>query len=299
MDKRENDKLVNLGTNDVNIRAGEGFSWVANIVGILSWIGIGGSSVWAVLSANLWILFVTLGLAILVFILHVVQNKARSITSRIMRLFAPDMPYSYENWEIEYEYISEDNLRYQAIYDVKAQQVGVDYIVVRYYWTGEDEDNVIVPEVIQDEGFETSRIEYIGVEYGYKYYAVYSRRKHNTGETFRLGVRINNMKVGKRTPVPHLVTTISAPTKCLIMRIIFPNCISPHDALEKEYVHSSDYYHWKSKKLKTEHTGFKSLLESRIGDPIYGGKYCIEWVPQYVEGGLPQIIEGEVEEISN
>lgn len=279
--KNETD-LINLGSSGGGFFAGKVFTTLANVVSILSWIGLGGTVFYAVLSKIwVWLVLCLVPIAFIFIIAYAKKHKSQ-IMSRFMRWLAPAMPYMINNWNVVYEYVNSTQMRFEATYLVKALQVGVDYIIVRYNWSGENADNKIIPKVISDrDGFESSRLEFVGTEYGYSYYKLYSLRTHNKGDVFKLGVQIEDMNVKGKDPSPHLLTSVIAVTEMLSMSVVFPANIYPNKVVCMEYINSTDFYYWQSKRIEAKRNEDKWIISHNQKNPIYGGKYVIEWEPQY------------------
>lgn len=266
-----------------NLRVGKIFEITANAGSLLGWCGIPLSVLLAYFRKS-WLLVIP-GALLLIFVLFLryCRNNHRKIISWIMTLFAPNAPYRLLTWDAVYEYRSMSEMCFRSVYEVKAMQTGVDHIRIRFNWSGESANNPIVPQVLQEPGFQSKHLEDDGSEYGYHYYKLFSHTFHNrSDDPFKLGIKIPSMKVDNQSLSHHLLVSVSMLTEQLKMRVVFPENIIPEDIEFFEYIHATDDYHWYTRTLKPRNADGKWIIEQSIPDPIYGGKYMIRWKPKLI-----------------
>lgn len=262
-----------------NLRIGQIFSNFSAVLTVLGWLGLTASSVGAYFRRSWLLALVAIISAAVLGLLYVFKRNHRRIISGIMSLFAPNHPYRILSWDMEYEYKSRDEMFFRVDYTVKAMQTGVDHIRVRYNWSGETDSNPIHPEIVTGQGYETSKLEFDGKEYGYSYYKLFSRVVFNKkDEPFKLGVRIGPLKAGEQKVSHHLLTSISMATDELIMRVRLPEGLEPFNVRGIEFLHATDDFHWHIENREVERLENKDWrIEWRVLHPIYGGKYIIKW----------------------
>lgn len=276
MNKKNRKKVMH------NLRIGQIFGVLSSVLSILSWFGISLSVIITIIRRSWsWVWGLLCIVSILVLLLLFVLRRYNSrIISWSTNLFAPNLPYQLLSWEIDYKYISLDEMYFYATYTVKAMQTGVDHIHVRYNWSGESDNNPISPQPVTKAGFETDKLEFDGKEYGYSNYKLYSKDKFNKNDSpFKLGVSIGPLKVGTSMISHHLLTSISMATDSLTMKVHFPSNLEPRNIRCSEYLHSTDFFHWHSYEKepirKEDKKGWS--INWIIPYPVYGGKYLIKW----------------------
>lgn len=267
-----------------NLRVGKLFEIIANAGSLLGWCGIPLSVCLAYFRKS-WLLVVPgILILILVLFLRYCRNNHRKIISWIMTLFAPNAPYRLLAWDAVYEYRSMTEMCFRVEYEVKAMQTGVDHIRVRFNWSGESGSDPIEPRALQGPGFQSERLEDDGREYGYRYYKLFNHTPHNrTDSPFKMGVEIPSMKADVQKLSHHLLVSVSMLTEQLSMRVVFPENIIPEDIEFFEYIHATDDYHWNTKTLQPQRLNGKWVIEKTIPEPIYGGKYKIQWTPKVIQ----------------
>lgn len=269
---------------------------ISFVITILGFLGISAASIYNSVTqrwiTNWWLVFLVFSISLsIIFILKLCKKYYRFITVRILNLFAKELPYKLQNWEICYEYLSPSEMQFEAHFDVIALQTGVDHIRVRYNWSGASEANPISPFPITDSGYQTTRIEADGTEFGYNFYKIYSNTKINVGDKpIKLGVKITDLKEREKKASPHLLTNINVQTERLVMKIILPYNILPENIEFLEYIHATDDYHW-HKYVEDDDYNLvevistpdnKKLITWSIDSPIIGGKYVIRWRPKII-----------------
>lgn len=266
-------------SREYHLYGGKIFGLIADVLSILSWIGIPLSVVLGVFRHS-WVWIVPLLLLVIILVLLSLCRKySRSIVHWVLGLFALNLPYRFLSRTSEYEYMSSDRMQFRTIYEVKALQTGVDYIRARFNWSGETDKNAVYPRPVLDEGNKiyTDCLVPDGREYGYSYYKVFSPSKHNKGDApFRLGT-YSDLQVGDRPVSHHLLTSISAATDVLHMKVILPEHLSPCNIEFFEYLHATDEHHWHRCEGDAKRIDKKWVITWDIEQPIYGGKYLITW----------------------
>lgn len=264
---------------------GTAFGWIGNAASILSYIGIPVSIILAFCKQFRWAIFTFTVAIVVLLLIHVVHRKRDSIIKLVFRWFAPNSQYCYAVWESTYEYISMKEMAFRSRYVVKALQTGVDHIRIRLNWSGATEANKIHPEIEKGAECSTKSIEYVGDEFGYKFYDVYSQKPLNKGdEPVKLGININGMTATEEKKVSHhLLTNVSVITDTLHMKVILPKNIYPKNIVAHEYLHATDDYHWRDhsselSRPQRQDDG-KWVISWSISKPVYGGKYLITWEP--------------------
>lgn len=274
---------------------GQIFNSIANIITVVSWIGIPFSLIFAFLFQSWQWIVLVVGCAILLFLIRYCRKNSSEVVSKILDLFAPNLPYQLSSWNINYEYKSLDELKFQAEYEVQALQTGVDYINVRYSWSGESEDNPIDPQPISGKKYVTDRVEHEGKEYGYWYYKIFSKTPYNKSDkTFWLATQIRLLRNDKKQISHHLQTSISVKTRNLHMRVVFPSDIRPSKVYAFEYLHSTDFYYWHTYDLDVvfDDEISKWVIDWTIPNPVMGGKYLMQWNPVYLMGSSSNDVAG-------
>lgn len=264
-----------------------------SIVGILGFGGISASAIYNFITkswkSGWWTVLLLVGVLTCVFwALHFARKHYRKFAVWVLNLFAKKLPYSLKRWEIKYEYLTPTEMQYEALFQVKALQTGVDHIRVRYNWSGATEQNPIFPEPIVGGSFHTKRIESDGSEFGYNFYKVFSNAVINEeDEPILLGVRIRNLIEKGKKASPHLLTNVNVITDLLVMTVLLPSDILPENIEFLEYIHATDDCHWHRYvegdnhdivKVETTPENKKKILWE-VKDPIIGGKYIIRWHP--------------------
>ena len=276
------DTNMRKSMGEYQLSIGKIMTIVTNIVSILSWLGIPASIFMVYISQSKWWALLIVICVCVVTTIRIARANARYVVAFIMNLIAPSTPYKLKEWRVNYEYLSSEDMCFWAEYTVKAKQIGVNHIHVRYNWSGESKDHRVKPEPIKGSSFDTNRIEYVGKEYGYSYYKIFSDREHNKRDKpFKLGARIRMHKEKDQEISHHLLTSISMVTDVLIMRVILPPDIYPEQIRKVEFAHSSDFFHWHSEEnvqAERDEKTNKWIIEWRV-KPIYGGKYIIDWKP--------------------
>lgn len=266
-------------SREYHLYGGKIFGLIADVLSILSWIGIPLSVFLSILQQSWAWIIPSLLLVIILVLLALCRKYSRSIVHWVLGLFALNLPYRFLSRTSEYEYISSDRMQFRTTYEVKALQTGVDYIRARFNWSGETDINAVQPKPVLEEENKiyTARLEPDGREYGYSYYKVFSPSRHNKGDApFHLGT-CSDLKVGDRPVSHHLLTSISATTDVLHMRVILPEHLSPHNIEFFEYLHATDEHHWHRYEGEAKRHGKKWVITWDIEQPIYGGKYLITW----------------------
>lgn len=280
------------------LRIGQIATIIDFIIGILGFFGISATVIinfiknsWSV--TWWWVLLAVAATVVAYVTVNYVTNHSRNIIVRILNLFAPKLPYSLKMWETTYEYLSENTMQFEALFQVAPQQTGVDHIRARYNWSAATEDNPIHLHPIKTQGYQTSEIVPDGCEFGYSFYKIYSRTSINKGDPpIKLGVKIPNLVEKEKKASPHLLTNINVLTEKLVMTVILPSSIHPEDIEFLEYIHATDDHHWHRYVAETHPAlvTFTPLSNNRkkitwpIAHPIIGGKYIIRWRPQNQAG---------------
>lgn len=281
-------------TQNHNLKIGSVINNISAGVTFLGFFGISAASIYNFVTNSwktnwLWVVIVLVAMVIAYIIIHLSKKHYKLIVVYILNLFAKKLSYKLKKWEIIYEYLSETDMQFEAHFDVIALQTGVDHIRVRYNWSGATESNPIKPEPIIDEGYQTSRLEADGTEFGYSFFKVFSNTKINVGDMpIKLGVRIRDLKETEKKASPHLLTNINVPTDKLIMTVILPANIFPEGIEFLEYIHATDDYHWHRYVQGDDYNlvnvstiaNNKKKITWEIVRPITGGKYVIRWQPR-------------------
>lgn len=253
---------------------------------IISFLGFTASAIIGCIKRN-WMFAIPTVIFILIFIVIAICRKYNlfrkynhRIASFVMNLFSPNNGYKLKEWKTVYEYLNEDNMKFHVEYEVDPLQSDVNFINVRYNWSGENETNPIIVKPIKNKGFDTKNLEEIGKEYGYKLYKLHSNNTYNKNDKpFKLGVKMDLSKKPEDPISHHLLTSISMKTENLRMIIKFPYSLHPTNIRKLEYLHSSDYVHWvsdNSYKAELDENN-KWVIKWDVENPIYGGKYVIKW----------------------
>lgn len=264
---------------------GSVFNTISSWLGILSYIGVPAAVLLAVLKRYSWTIIILSSLIVLWIAIRLCRKNQENIIKFILRLFAPNATYCYSKWEAIYEYKSLDNMSFHTRYWVKALQTGVDHIRVRFNWSGATDSNPIHPKPAKSGGCTTQRIDFVGDEYGYKYYNVYNRTSFNKGDPeIKLGIDIENMRVTSRRAVSHhLLTSVNVVTDLLHMKVILPSNIYPTSVVAHEYLHATDDNHWRDHSCKCQpmrQDDGRWVLSWVIDNPVFGGKYILYWTPE-------------------
>lgn len=259
---------------------GKVFDCVSIVLDIISFLGFTASALLTYFKRN-WMFAIFAFIFILIFAIIILCRKNNhKIISFIMNLFSPNNGYKLKEWKTVYEYLDENSMRFHVEYEVVPLQSNVNFINVRYNWSGESETDPVIPKPLKDNGFDTKELKEIGKEYGYKCYKLYSNNAYNKGDKpFKLGVKMDLSKKPEDSISHHLLTSISMKTENLRMIIRFPYSLHPTNIRKLEYLHSSDYVHWtsdNSHKAELDENN-KWVIKWDVENPIYGGKYVIKW----------------------
>lgn len=272
---------------------GKTLATIADLISVLSWIGVSVSVISSIVSRNLaWIIPLCI-FSVLILIAFLCKKNHILIVKWIMNMLAYNMKYVLDEWTARYEYLSAKEMTFRTTYVVRALQPGMDHIRVRFNWSGETDSNPIEPKPIVETGFDSVRMELFDKEYGYKHYNLYSRNKINKGdEPLKLGVTLDGLVDVSEKASPHILTSISVVTDRLKMIAVLPIHMIPEDIHCYEYLHSTDDCHWHDLtsmcECKTE--GNKWQVSILIDKPVFGGKYILKWRPSTLDSAdsIPQ-----------
>lgn len=259
---------------------GKVFSAVSDVLTILSYLGLTLSVIAGIIKKSLiCVIPFVISIIILIIICFCKKNNT-AIIKYILKIFAYNMQYTFDEWTTEYEYHTIDKMSFSTSYLVRAQQTGVDNIRVKFNWSGATDLNPINPQPICKGDFQSNRIELFAREYGYNHYKLYSKHSINKGDTpIKMGVKLSNLVDTERKASSHILTSISVDTKKLTMIAIFPTTMPIKNIRCLEYLHSTDDFHWHnlSDEHKIELSGSKQYLIWSVDKPVYGGKYIMSW----------------------
>lgn len=281
-------------TQKHNLKIGSIINNISAGVTFLGFFGISAASIYNFITNSWktnwwWMAIVVVTMVVASVINHLSKKHYRLIVVYILNLFAKNLSYKLQKWEIIHEYLSETDMQFEAHFDVIALQTGVDHIRVRYNWSGATESNPIMPEPIIDAGYQTTRLDADGTEFGYSFFKVFSNTKINVGDKpIKLGVRMRNLKETEKKASPHLLTNINVPTEELVMKILLPSNIYPEAIEFLEYIHATDDYHWHRYVQGDDYNLVNVNITANnkkeiiwvITRPIIGGKYVIRWQPR-------------------
>lgn len=266
---------------------GDVFSVISNWASVLSFAGVSAAALMTCLKQYFWASCIGT-LAVLLFVFFRICFKCRDkIIKSVLRWFAPNSSYSYEEWNAEYEYKSLTCMSFRTRYKVKALQSGVKNIRVRFNWSGASESSPIIPKPFCADGYTTKEVKYAGEEYGYTYYDVINQTSFNKGDTpVMLGVDIEDMKTNDPQKISHhLLTSVNVVTDQLNMTILFPQNICPKNIVAHEYLHATDDNHWRERSSECSRVfrdDNKWEVTWKVKDPVYGGKYIVHWNPELI-----------------
>ena len=285
--------------SDQRLRISNVISWISNAFTILSFFGISAGTISLICSLDIGIqwytlILISISLLLLPFLRRISDRFSSIVVAKVYSLFSKEMPYSLAEWDITYQYKTTTAMYFKALFTVKALQTGVDYIRVRYNWSGANGLNEKMLTPITSDGYSTDRIIYDGKEFGYTFYKIYSRTSINRDDVpLKLGLEIKDMQDPEKKASPHLLTNINVKTDLLKMHVILPHdiAINPNDVEFLEYVHATDDHHWH----RYTESSCKSVAINKLPDngtqiewiithPIIGGKYVIKWLPMEITG---------------
>lgn len=255
---------------------------IANVLSFFSWVGIGASAVYGFIKHNIWVFVPIVLLFAFILIVRYIRRHKTKIISLVMNWFSPSMPYMIKEQKVTYKYEKNNTCNLRVEYLVKALQVDVDRINIRFNWSGESKDNKIQPEAVKDKSIKnnfTRALNPIGGEFGYAFYELYASKKYNKDDEFPLAYEIKDMRITDKEPSPHLLVSVTAVTDNLEMEVSLPSYIYPENVKAKEFLNSTDFYPWQTQKIEPEKDGDNWILRYSPSYPIYGGKYLIEWTP--------------------
>ena len=264
---------------------GKFFSVFETFLSILSYLGITLSVLWGFFKKNFWMIIpftIFSGILICVFLC---KKYHVELIKKFITLFAINCPYKYVRYKATYEYESMEQMKLHTTYLVKALQTGVEFIRVRFNWSGATEKNPVVPSIISNGEYETDRIEFEKSEYGYNCYKLYSKNKCNKNDPpVKMGVDLGTLVVKDKKISHHLQACINVITDSLELEIILPFGIYPSKVCFLEYLHSTDDEHWHkfsdSDYTKPKLENEKWVIRWVIEKPVFGGKYIIEFDPE-------------------
>jgi len=192
-----------------------------------------------------------------------------------MNLTAPDKKCEIVSKKIVYEYLSLTVMRFRNEFYVKPLHDGLDSFWDKYRWTGTEN---IVPEPIVN----NYRIELVDVKYGYqRYRIVFGNKSYNKYDVpIKTGIVFKSMNDSTKQASPHLSTGIYDITKNLTLEVCFPINLNPTNIRKLEYIHFTDEEHYRcinenSPEIDIENNS--KIIKWTISNPIYGGKYTIDW----------------------
>ncbi len=274
--------------NGAGLHVGQIFNHTYGIVTIVGWLGISASTLFSFFLKS-WHLLIPAGvLLLLLSLLRFCKTHNRRIIAWVMDLLSPNFSYRLSLWEVNYEYKSMSEMRYETKYVVHALRTGVDHIRIRFNWSGSPD---ATPRPVKRQGYHTKKLEFDGMEYGYKYYNVFSWSAFNKSDgPVTLGVVSDPLIVTDPEALSHhLLTSMTMPSDRLTMRVTLPYEISPENVEFFEFLHATDDFHFHWHKYDEEHpysqdkmvelTDGKWVITWDIPHPIYGGKYLIKWLP--------------------
>jgi len=203
----------------------------------------------------------------------------KTLIGFFLNLTAPKKNYKFVRKEVIYEFSDRTHMRYEKIFCVKPTVSHFRPIIDdKYNWTGKT-SLTIKP---QDE--EHWKIEVCGTRFGLTRYqfsptVAYMYKLYNKGEKFKLASVIEDIEDTEKKSSLHLSSGIYEKTDLLILRVVFNPDLKPVNGRKYEFVHYTDDEHYDSDKLPVtfnSDTG-KKELKWEIENPLYGGKYVIDW----------------------
>lgn len=228
---------------------------------------------------NFWIVvcsvFVLILFAILLFIFR--KKIALKFLVKYMNLTAPDKAYSIASKKLVYEYKSETEMYFMNEFYIKPEHDGVTSFTDKYRWSASD---TIVPTPL----IPSHKIEMLDRKYGYQQYQIkFDSKRHNRRDKpVKTGVEFKSMKDPQQKALPHLGTGIYDLTKNLTLEVWFPLNMKVINIRKLEYIHFTDEEHFSceedcSTEIEEVAGVKKQVIRYEIKNPIYGGKYLIDW----------------------
>lgn len=275
--------------------------WLCKLITLLSFVGLSAQAIYYSVQKT-WkehgVIFIcsVLTIFILCTVIYLGKKFNREIVSFFINLISRNTPYSIIERNITYEYVNEETMRLKQTFYVKARQTGVNSIVFKCNWSGNEIDEHIDFKPIKEDDYSTSYVKYTRKDIGYNVYELYSCKQINKGNPpIKLGIDSGNIHPTHKLS-HHLSAKIDTYTDKLTMIVILPYNIKINvNSIEaNEYVRSTDEYHWHqfsinqaNSPLKIEHgVNNETRIILKVNKPLTGGRYLIKWEPQPIEKHL-------------
>lgn len=224
-----------------------------------------------------WWLYVITATIFIISIILIVKRK--SIGKKLMIVFlnktAPDKNYKLIEKKSTYTFKSYTEMEFYSSCKVKALHDGLEYIVVRYRWTGPHNPVVktlngqhnITEIESRMSGYQCCKIDFRGKKY------------NKNDRTIDTGFKMEKLTDSNRVSSPHLCTGVYDITDKLVLEVKFSKELKVKDIRKLEFIHYTDDEHYKcvNEDVPTIE-GDWQVIRYEIEHPIYGGKYLIDWV---------------------
>lgn len=215
-------------------------------------------------------------LVIIILLLFIFRKQvARFIFKFFMRLTCPDKSYKLKEKEVTFEYISRSEMQHKKTFKVTVLHDGFTGITDKYRWTAPQE---LTPTALHN----NQEIKKLDKKIGMQRYEIKFRdgqRYNKHDEVPEMGMEITNMIDENGKSSPHLSSGVFEITDMLVLHVIFNIELMPRNIRKLEYLHYSDDDHYSCEKVEctlNNQTNKKEVIW-KIKNPIYGGKYMIDW----------------------
>ena len=223
-------------------------------------------------------IYFLLGLVFLI-VLIIVSLKRKSIATallkKIMNLTCPDKMYKLKEKEVLYEFIDREHMRHEKTFIPEVLHDGFTGIDDKFKWTGE---GALIPTA----KYETQEIEMLDQKFGMQRYRIKFKngiRYSSHDNVAKMGMVIESIEDLNKTSSLHLASGVFEVTDKLILKLSFPQDLTPKNIRFLEYIHYSDDEHYSCKEGTYDFNQEKNKNEIiwEIKKPYFGGKYMIDW----------------------
>lgn len=262
-----------MGEKDSKVKF---LSLISSLITVFTFVFTAASAISYIMLHYTFLLYLLIFFAALFFgVSFFHKNIAKKLMAVFMNLTAPDKKCEIVSEDIVYEYKSLKEMSFTCEFQIKPLHDGLESFSDKYKWTGTQNP---VPEAIVD----THTIKLVDVRYGYqRYKIVFGDKNYNKHDPpVRTGVAFKSMKDPDMKASKHLSTGIYDVTKFLKLEVQFPMDLNPTNIRKLEYIHFTDEEHYRcinENSPETDRKFNKKVIRWSIPNPIYGGKYMIDW----------------------